>query len=85
MFAPSRILCALIGHRPEYPDKREAKGHVNRIEMVETATGPGRVPVRTIAYVAHCGRRGCRARRVEVDMAPLSRDDRRMTKWVSYA
>lgn len=79
------VLCLLIGHKPEYPDGREAKGHVDCIEQVETATGPGHVPVRTIAYIAHCGRRGCTARRVEVDLAPMQRVDRRMTKWVSYA
>lgn len=73
----SRAVCLFVGHSPVRSGR---KGHVDRIETVETHSGPGRVPVRTLAEVAHCRR--CPARRVVVDLAPMSREDRRMTKWV---
>lgn len=75
----NRSLCLFLGHIPE---RTGAKGYVDRIEQVQTYSGPGRVPVRTVAEIARCRRSGCKARRVEVDMAPLSDFDRRMRKWV---
>lgn len=74
----ARLICLLFGHAPVRTGKT---GYVDRIESVETHSGPGRVPVRTIAEVERCRR--CPARHVVVDMAPLSSIDRRAQKWVT--